>query len=108
MACSIRYRLDAAGPAVYVVECDGRYHFYSRGALGNPLPVDELPALLAGRGGRWLPAMGDLSFSGLLPSDPFHLQGNDRPRLPNGIDDIQFQPALAGIDVSHEGVIPSA
>ena len=58
--CAIRYRLDGPGPAAFIVECDGRYHLYTRGALGAALPVNSLTAMLGARGYRWVPASGDL------------------------------------------------
>ncbi len=59
--CTIRYRLDGSGPVAYVVECAGRFHIYARGALGSAVSSDQLQALLAVRGGRWVPATGDIS-----------------------------------------------
>jgi hypothetical protein len=58
--CAIRYRLDGPGPAAFIVECDGRYHLYTRGALGAALPDYSLTAMLGARGYRWVPASGDL------------------------------------------------
>jgi hypothetical protein len=58
--CAIRYRLDGPGPAAFIVECDGRYHVYTRGALGAALPDYSLTAMLGARGYRWVPASGDL------------------------------------------------
>jgi hypothetical protein len=58
--CAIRYRLDGPGPAAFIVECDGRYHLYTRGSLGAALPDYSLTAMLAARGYRWVPATGDL------------------------------------------------
>lgn len=69
MDCAIRYRLDAGGPGVYLVECEGRVHVYSRGELGLPLPPRAVDALLAGRGGRWVPAVGDVPAPGELVPD---------------------------------------
>jgi hypothetical protein len=57
---AIRYRLDGPGPAAFIVECDGRYHLYTRGALGAALPDYSLTAMLGARGYRWVPASGDL------------------------------------------------
>ena len=58
--CAIRYRLDGPGPAAFIVECDGRYHMYTRGSLGAALPDHSLTAMLGARGYRWVPASGDL------------------------------------------------
>jgi hypothetical protein len=58
--CAIRYRLDGPGPAAFIVECDGRHHLYTRGALGAALPDYSLTAMLGARGYRWVPASGDL------------------------------------------------
>jgi len=69
MACAIRYRLDAGGPGVYLVECDGRFHFYSRGELGLQLHPQTVTTLLAGRGGRWVPAIGDIAAPGAPAPD---------------------------------------
>ena len=57
-ACAIRYRLDGSGPVTYLVDCDGSYHLYTRGTLGEPLSAGQIAALRAGR--RWVPAVGEL------------------------------------------------
>lgn len=59
-ACAIRYRLDGPGPATYLVECDGMFHLFTRGALGAALPAYRLPLLLDSRAQHWVPATGDL------------------------------------------------
>ena len=59
-ACTIRYRLDGPGPAAYLVDCDGQYHVYARGALGGAIPQPQLLGLLASRGCRWVPASGEI------------------------------------------------
>jgi len=61
--CTIRYRLDAGGPAVFVVEASDGYHFYSHGQLGPVLPGERLPQLLASRSRRWVKASGTVSVS---------------------------------------------
>jgi hypothetical protein len=59
-ACAIRYRLDGSGPATYLVDCEGEYRIYARGALGGAVSQAQLLGLLASRGCRWVPASGEL------------------------------------------------
>lgn len=69
-ACAIRYRLDGAGPAAYLVECEGRFHLYARGAVGAVVPPERLRGLLATPGPRWVPATGVLALDQPLPDAP--------------------------------------
>ena len=67
-ACAIRYRLDGAGPAAFLVECEGRFHFYTRGELGAAVATEQVRSLLANRFPRWVPAIGDLALDGPRPA----------------------------------------
>ncbi|MBA3337862.1 MAG: hypothetical protein H0T49_09895 [Chloroflexia bacterium] len=60
--CALRYRLDVAGPVVYLVECDNRFHLYSRGTLGNLVSRDTLADLVSSQqGARWVPVAGTIA-----------------------------------------------
>jgi hypothetical protein len=59
-ACAVRYRLDGSGPATYLVDCEGEYRIYTRGALGGAMSQPQLLGLLASSGCRWVPATGVL------------------------------------------------
>lgn len=63
-SCAIRYRLDASGPATFLVDCDddgdGELRVYARGELGASVPRPRVSALLAEPGSRWVPASGDI------------------------------------------------
>ena len=85
--CAIRYRLDGPGPAAFIVECDGRYHLYTRGALGAALPDYSLTAMLGARGYRWVPASGDLIME-------------PRRATPRSERPLQFVPTSIGADVA--------
>ena len=60
LVCAVRYRLNSPGPLTYLVETGGRFFIYARGRLGPALPAPLVDALVAGRGGPWVPATGDL------------------------------------------------
>lgn len=61
--CAIRYRLDAGGPAVFVVEAKDGYRFYSHGQLGPVIPAERLPMLLSSRSPRWVKATGYITLN---------------------------------------------
>lgn len=72
-ACAVRYRLNSAGPLTLLVEYEGRFFIYTRGALGAALPPVRVAELLTGRGGRWVADAGELIVDGplrLAPSTP--------------------------------------
>jgi hypothetical protein len=83
--CAIRYRLDAGGPAVFVVEASDGFHFYSHGQLGPAIPGERLPMLLSSRTHRWVQATG-------------HVTLTDRPTAhrtspPESSFEVQHEPA---------------